>query len=166
MNNREQELLELIIQIEMLTRREMMGRYHNSHSRMNSNRGQGRIMAALRLKPEISQRELSYLLNMSKQGLAELLGKLEMAGYIDRSPSMEDGRVMMVRLTEQGKMAADEMQEKESKSKSIFACLEEEEQNNLKLYLEKMISNAQDQIPDGMKRRHHHRYERRFERDE
>lgn len=32
--------------------------------------GQGRVLAILKLKPEISQRDLSYLLDMSKQSLA------------------------------------------------------------------------------------------------
>ncbi len=166
MNHREQELLELMIELEMLIRRETMGRLRNSHMQMNPHRGQGRIMALLKLQPEISQKELCYLLNMSKQGLAELLSKLEISGYIKRTPSTEDRRAMMVSLTQQGKKAVEEMERKESTSKSIFACLSEDEQKNLSDYLNKMISNAQNQIPDGMARRHHRRYGRMFDRNE
>lgn len=165
MNRREQELLEMFIQLEMITRREMMGRFHNSRSSMNPHRGQGRIMGILKMKPEISQKELGFLLDMSKQGLAELLGKLEAAGYITRTPSAEDGRVMMIKLTPLGKEVAEEMDSKENNQDSIFSCLDEEEQKNLKSYLVKMIENAQDRIPDGMARRHRRMYGRMYERN-
>lgn len=166
MNNREQELLELMIQTEMIVRREMMGRFHNTRTSMNPHRGQGRIMALLNMQPEISQKELSYLLDMSKQGLAELLSKLEAAGYIIRTQSPEDGRVMMIKLTESGKRAAEEMEQKESNADSIFACLNEEEQNTLGKYLKKVIANAQSQLPAGMARRHRRMHGRMYERNE
>lgn len=157
MNDREQELMELMIQIEMIIRREMMGRFHSSRIQMNPHRGQGRIMSLLKLQQEISQKELSYLLDMSKQGLAELLGKLEMAGYIIRKPSTEDGRVMMIQLTEKGRVAAEEMEQKESGTDTVFSCLSEEEQSNLKKYLKKIIKNAQEKMPDDFSGRRRHR---------
>ena len=54
---------------------------------MNPHRGQGRVLSILKLKPEITQKELTYLLDMSKQALGELLKKLENCGYITRTPS-------------------------------------------------------------------------------
>lgn len=154
MEDREKELLELIIQLEFVTRREMMGRYHNNRFSMNPHRGQGRIMSLLKLQPEISQKELCYLLGMSKQGLAELLSKLELAGYITRTPSTEDGRVMMVKLTEDGKKIADEIDNDDSNSKSILSCLNSEEQITLIGYLKRIIMKAEENMPEGHARRH------------
>ena len=57
----------------------------------------------LKLKPEISQKELSDLLDMRPQSLGELLGKLERNGYITRTPSERDQRVLIIRLTDAGK---------------------------------------------------------------
>lgn len=71
----------------------------------NPVRGQGRVLALLKNRPETSQRELSYLLDMRQQSLSELLAKLEDKGYITRSKSETDGRVTVVRLTEEGARA-------------------------------------------------------------
>ena len=75
----------------------------------NPYRGQGRVLAALKGKPEISQKELTGLLDMSKQSLAELLAKLEKSGFIAREPSEDDKRSVTIRLLEKGKKAAEEM---------------------------------------------------------
>ncbi len=101
--------------------------------------GQGRVMALLNLAPEMSQKELVYLLGISKQALGELLAKLENCEYIERHPSDDDRRVMMVTLTEKGKQAAEEMNQDEGSPEEIFACLTEEEQDNLKNYLERLV---------------------------
>ena len=53
----------------------------------NPYRGQGRVLAALNQNPQISQKELTQQLGMSKQSLAELLGKLEKSGMIRRTQS-------------------------------------------------------------------------------
>lgn len=157
MNQKEQELMELLVQLEAAVRRELMGRFHNSRSVvMNPHRGQGRIMSLLKLQPEISQKELGYLLDMSKQGLAELLGKLEQAGYIVRTPSLEDGRVMMIRLTEQGRKAAEEMDQKNSGSDTVFGCLTAEEQEILCGYLQRVVRYAEERTPEGFRHRHRH----------
>lgn len=66
-------------------------------------KGQGRILAILKLKPEISHKELSYLLGISTQSMSELLRKLESKGYVKRVPSEQDRRSMNIILTEEGK---------------------------------------------------------------
>jgi DNA-binding MarR family transcriptional regulator len=69
-------------------------------------RGQGRVLALLAAKPETTQRELSYLLDMRQQSLSELLAKLEEKSFVEREKSTEDGRVTVVRLTDAGRAAA------------------------------------------------------------
>ena len=86
---------EQLRQIQMLMyHRALFQHFMWGGSAYNRHRGQGRVLGILRMKPELSQRELTYLLNMSKQALAELLFKLEKSGYITREPSEEDKRVM------------------------------------------------------------------------
>ena len=65
--------------------------------------GQGRVLALLAGNPEISQRELTYLLRLSRQALAQLLGKLEQRGLIERSQSGADRRMVIVTLTDAGR---------------------------------------------------------------
>ncbi|MCO5382366.1 MAG: ATP-binding cassette domain-containing protein [Methanosarcina barkeri] len=103
------EILEQFIRLQGL-----LHRYHTQHFMEfgplgNSHRGQGRMLSILKLKPEISQKELTYLLDMSKQGLAELLNKLEKKGYIKREPVEEDRRSFNIKLTEEGAAVAGEI---------------------------------------------------------
>ena len=117
------------------------GRMHNPH------RGQGRVLAILKLKPEISQKELTYLLNMSKQALAELLAKLEKSGYITREPSEEDRRVQTIKLTEAGMNAAGEVDDGAPEAAKILDCLNEEELAAFSDYLDRIIRRYEELFP-------------------
>lgn len=46
--------------------------------------GQGRVLALLAMKETMTQKELTYLLGMSRQGAAELISKLESKGLLKR----------------------------------------------------------------------------------
>lgn len=118
------------------------GKMHNPH------RGQGRVLALLKLKPEISQKELTYLLNMSKQAAAELIGKLEKNGYITREPSEEDKRVMTVHLTEEGMKAAENVDYSTSETAKILDCLNDDELTIFSEYLGRIIKQYEEQFPD------------------
>ena len=102
-------------------------------------RGQGRVLSILKLQPEISQKQLSYLLHMRNQSLGELLAKLEKAGMITRTPSQEDKRAMIIRLTETGKSAADTIEEIRNTADMAFDSLAESERENLRELLMKII---------------------------
>ncbi len=118
----------------------------------NPYRGQGRVLSILKLQPEIPQRELGYLLDMSKQSLAEILGKLERAELISRTPSEKDRRAHIISLTDKGKAMLDEettrAQEKEENFASIFDCLSAEEQQNLNDYLTRIIAHMEEHFSD------------------
>jgi hypothetical protein len=86
-------------------------RYRTANARTHGavgdpTRGQGRVLALLAVKPETTQRELSFLLDMRQQSLSELLAKLEEKGFVTREKSEQDGRVTVVKLTEAGAAAA------------------------------------------------------------
>lgn len=123
----------------------LMHRYQHLKRGTNPHRGQGRILAILKMQPEITQKELSYLLDMRNQSLSELLAKLEKAGYVTRTQSTEDRRVMNIKLTEEGKKAADEMQA-EKEDNDLFDILGKEERSNLSSYLEKISEALKKQM--------------------
>jgi DNA-binding MarR family transcriptional regulator len=108
----------------------------------NPYRGQGRVLAALKEMPEISQKELTERLGMSKQSLAELLGKLEKNGLIAREPSQSDRRSVTVRLLEKGARAAENLRESSMDGLRIFDGLEREELAQFSDYLSRIIQRC------------------------
>lgn len=108
-------------------------------------RGQGRILAMLKIQPEIKTRELAYLLGIRQQSLNELLNKLEKSGYVERKPSEKDKRVMVVHLTEKGK----KIQQPETDYQEILDCLSLEELQQFGEYLDRIIAAFGIQEGDG-----------------
>ncbi|MCL2780471.1 MAG: MarR family transcriptional regulator [Actinomycetia bacterium] len=102
--------------------------------------GQGRVLALLKIKPEITQRELTYLLGMSRQSLAELLAKLEKQGLIEREASADDRRILIVRLTEAGQ-AADQGAAADPMIGALLSCLDDAEVTQLSDYLGRIIES-------------------------
>ena len=109
-------------------------------------RGQGRVLSILNLKPVISQRELTYLLDMSKQSLAELLSKLEKAGLIERTPSDDDRRVTMVRLTAAGQAAGQFDDAAPTYADEVLSVLDSDELATLSGYLARLIESLEQTI--------------------
>ncbi|RVU97742.1 MarR family transcriptional regulator [Coriobacteriales bacterium OH1046] len=124
-------------------------------------RGQGRILALLSAKPETTQRELSYLLDMRQQSLSELLAKLEERGYITRGKSADDGRVTKVSLTEAGAQAAPDL-EALSKRTDVLDCLDTDERAQFESLVDKLTDSLAAKLeekgidPHAMRRRPHH----------
>lgn len=129
-------------QLAMLMHRAALsqGGMHNPH------RGQGRVLAILKIKPVISQRELTCLLHMSRQAVAELIAKLEKSGYITREPSPEDRRGLTIRLTEAGARAAD-APPAAPWADDALGCLNDAELAALSEYLERIIAGYGDRFP-------------------
>jgi DNA-binding MarR family transcriptional regulator len=105
-------------------------------------RGQGRILALLKLQPGISQSELAYLLGMRPQSAGELLAKLERAGLIERTQSESDKRVLHVKLTLEGEKAA----EQRVKGKGPFSVLDADEKETLGALLQKVADGLAAQL--------------------
>lgn len=110
-------------------------------------RGQGRILSILKEQPEMDRRELEERLNISRQGLTELLGKLEKNGLILRAPSESDRRVTVIRLTERGRAAAEETGARIHPLTGLLDCLSEEEQGVFSHCLERILE-AQRGVED------------------
>ncbi len=143
MNEKNFDLMEQFMQLHGL-----IARYAHQNHRMNGPfaspySGQGRVLKLLKLKPQTTQRELAELLDMRSQSLGELLSKLEKKGYITRTQSQTDKRVVEVTLTEQGK-AADTTEENTNSSHALFSCLSDEEQRQLHDYFSRMIAHLEE----------------------
>jgi DNA-binding MarR family transcriptional regulator len=148
------DLVEQFVRLEMLMRRSHLHKFREHGPFGNPHRGQGRVMAILKMQPEIGQKELGYLLDMSKQSLAELLGKLEKSGHITRTQSEQDHRAYIVKLTDKGResLAGTAENEKDDDGCGIgseFDCLNDEEQKTFGGYLERIIEELERQLPDS-----------------
>ena len=145
MDNDTTTLLNQLYRLEWLLRRKEFERYREGGPWGSPHRGQGRVLALLKLHPEISQKDLGAILDIRSQSLGELLAKLEKQGLIERESSEEDKRVMMVRLTEAGKAGGEE-QEASSDADSFASCLSEEERTNFAGYLRRIIESLEEEL--------------------
>lgn len=115
--------------------------------------GQGRVLALLKMKPEITQRELTFLMGMSRQSLAELLAKLERQGLVEREPSTEDRRVVVVRLTEAGQAAEQEAAQVSADPDVLLDALDDGEVAALSEYLARIIERTEREVADEVEER-------------
>ena len=113
----------------------------------NPYRGQGRVLAALNQTPEISQKELTQQLGMSKQSLAELLGKLEKSDLIRRTPSETDKRSVIVHLQPKGREVANELGDFSQDVEQIFDCLDPVERAQFEGYLQRIVDWCSNTFP-------------------
>ena len=93
--------------------------------------------------------------------LVALLSKLEKKGFITRTPSPNDKRVIIVHLTEKG-AGAEESENSQPGPDDIFGCLSEEEQSTFKEYLDRMIDDLEERCGEGGERRRRCRRSQEF----
>ncbi len=142
MYDTELELQEKLTRLQWLLRQQQMTEMAEHGPFADTSRGQGRVLALLKMQPEISTKDLAYLLNIRQQSLNELLNRLEKGGYVERKPSANDRRVLMVQLTEKGKT----VQQPRNNYADIFDCLEEKEQKIFGIYLDRIIAALEQKL--------------------
>ena len=116
--------------------------YAESSPVSDPSRGQGRILALLKMKDGISTKDLSFLLGIRTSSLNETLSKLEKGGYILREPSEADRRVMLVMLTDKGRAA----EQTGDEVPDMFSVLDETEQANFSEYLDRIIEALENEL--------------------
>lgn len=147
MENIDMDLYEKLSRLQWLLHRHHLHNHAEYGPLADPTRGQGRVLAILKMQPEITTKHLAYLLGIRQQSLNELLNKLEKSGYVSRKPAESDKRVMVVSLTEKGKnehyMYTD--------FGDMFSCLNQEEQAAFGEYLDRVIAalEAQLGVEDG-----------------
>lgn len=135
-------LSEKLFHLQWLLGRKQLRNHMEYGPYADPSRGQGRVLTLLKMQPEISTRELSYLLGIRQQSLNELVNKLEKKEYVMREHSASDRRVMLVKLTEKGKA----QQQQETDYSDIFSCLSEEEQTAMADYLDRITTALETQL--------------------
>jgi DNA-binding MarR family transcriptional regulator len=140
-----EEILEQVTRLQALLHRDQTQHFRKFGPWSNPQRGQGRVLSILKMKPQISQKELTYLLDMSKQSLAELLNKLEKNGYIKREPSLEDRRSFNIILTQEGASMSGEMNDMQLEREQLFNDFTDEELAQFSDYLQRVIERLEKQ---------------------
>ncbi len=112
------------------------------HHGGNEAYGQVRILRILSEADGISQKELQQKLAIKPGSASEILNKLEEKGLIERSRSEEDARRVNLHLTEKGKKEA-EISGSDDPA-SLFQVLTEEEQEQLRQLLTKLLTSWQN----------------------
>ena len=126
---------------------QLMQNYHLTWYRRNFGgidpcQGQGRILATLRRRQNITQKDLGIMLDLRPQSLGELLQKLEANDYIKRYRSPTDKRALIVELTEKGEY----FQTQKPDYDELFADFSAREQAQLQKAFQKIISRLEEQI--------------------
>lgn len=100
---------------------------------------QRRILILLRESGATTQRALTERLDIQPGSASEVMGKLEAAGLILRTPSQADRRTSDIQLTAQGQaMADDAYVQREARHRQMFACLTDVEKSTLLSLLERV----------------------------
>lgn len=101
--------------------------------------GQGRILTILYTSGRMTQRELTGKIGVQPGSASEVIGKLESAELIERTPSAADRRTVDIELTEKGKIKAQEvMEQRKIRHEEMLSCLSEEEKRTLLALTEKL----------------------------
>ena len=112
-------------------------------SKMNNlSRGQGRVLAILKRRDNISTKNLAIILGISISALNSLLSKLEKKGYIVKEASADDKRVLLVKLTEKGR----DLTIEPSVNYDIFDCLDKNQKQEFDSYLNSIIHEVLEDI--------------------
>ncbi|MCL2459843.1 MAG: MarR family transcriptional regulator [Euryarchaeota archaeon] len=143
------ELYKKLTWLQWLLQNQHMRNYAEGSHLADTTRGQGRILAALKMQDGISTKDLAYLLGLHIASLNELLAKLVKSGYVTRESFERDKRVMLVKLTDKGR---NEEQPEMLDFRDIFSCLSDDEQKAFGDYLDRVIVALQTKLgSDGSK---------------
>ena len=148
MNDLYQDAYEKLSTLQWLLQRYRAENFPKRGPLMDQTRGQGRILAVLKMQSDITTKDLAYILGIRQQSLNELIKKLENAGYVERVPSEKDRRVLFVRLTEKGKS----FQTEEHDYSELFDGFGEKELEQFAVYLDRMITALHSKYGDSDER--------------
>lgn len=137
------ELRDRLMYLFWLLQNQQMHTYARGGLLADQSRGQGRILAALKLRDGISTKDLALILGLHPASLNELIAKLIRGGYVVREQSSEDKRVSLIKLTEKGKS---QEQSGMIGASDFLACLSEDEQAQFGEYLDRVITALEESL--------------------
>ncbi|QGY41949.1 MarR family transcriptional regulator [Pseudodesulfovibrio cashew] len=130
----------------MLFRRaaRLMARAHHGGERGHrGHHAQRHVLSLLLEKGPLPQSELLEILDVRSSSLSEILGKLERNDLITRERNESDRRSFIVKATELARKTLGD-QGIPNGTAPLFACLNAEEQDQLRAILQKLIDSAQE----------------------
>jgi DNA-binding MarR family transcriptional regulator len=111
------------------------------------NEGEVQVLAALRRSPpphELTPTELYRSLLLSSGAMTNRLDRLERAGLVQRLPDPDDGRRVIVRLTDEGRDVIDEAMDAHTASlRRLLSVLSDEERAGLEDHLRRLLSRLE-----------------------
>jgi DNA-binding MarR family transcriptional regulator len=130
---------------------------HFMHHKRGGKRGQSRILIILAENPEISQKELQEFLGIESGSMSEIVIKLEHKGLITRTKDEMDKRMTKLMITELGLELSKEIETRDTEEdKLLLDSLTEEEQEQLKVLLKKMIQGWEKNYEVIREKHHRH----------
>ena len=140
---------------EFMEAQRMMGavRHRKAMDRDSSaddTRGRGSVLALLKMADGVATREMAHVLGIRVSSLNETLAKMERDGLIERTPSEDDKRIMLVSLTEAGRAQAES--QKNRLPERMFTGFDDDELDQFTGFLERVVENLIDELgEDGRK---------------
>lgn len=117
---------------------------------------QKRILIILSETGKMTQRELTERIGIQPGSASEVIGKLESAGFIKRTPSVADRRTTDIQLTEIGQVQAEEaVRQRKTRHQEMFSCLSEEEKETMLKLLEKLNADWDNRYHEKNKEHRH-----------
>lgn len=113
---------------------------------------QKRVLRLVREAGGITQQALTARLGVQPGSASEVIRRLEETGLITRTPNALDRRTSDVRLTRAGEEMAERAEAEIQKRRGeMFACLSEEEKNQLLAILTKLSADWRTRYGEGKK---------------
>lgn len=118
------------------------GRPHETGERRGRGMSREHLLVLIGDHPEgVWQRDIAGEAGINASSTSELIAKLENDGFLIREPDENDKRAALLKLTEAGKIRADEIRaERESHLDELFSKLTDEEKQTLSDLLDKLMS--------------------------
>lgn len=125
---------------------------------------QKRVLMVLLETGDITQRELTERLGIKPGSASEVIAKLENAGYLTRTPSEADRRTVVVRLTDEGRLQAEQaLAQRNKRHEEMFSCLSDEQKQTLLSLLTQVNNDWKTRYPDSEKHPEHRRHDEQDE---
>lgn len=134
--------------------------HYFAHRIGSRNRGQESVLTVISRHPGITQKELAEALGIQPASVSELLMKLERKGLVLREKDERDRRSIKVHLTGEVQPPPSAPEEADS---DPFRAISAEEQEQLRVLLEKLLADWEQQYPGEHRHHKHHRHDHKKE---
>lgn len=105
-------------------------------------RGQGRLLHLIATHEELTNTEISEILDIRPSSVTALVNKLVDRGIVQKVPLENDRRVTILKLTDKGQTVVDNVQNADDIfTEQLFKNMSEEEQDELSELLKKVADN-------------------------